>query len=287
MLSAKKLKILEDPLTKPHVNAAAMTYEAAHNPEYMELAVVTSHLTEKKINRFTDIHQSTIDLMKKVKLLRMLGQRTGTCFQHCVGFDALNAVYSTCFDMDTKLGTHYYRRFCDYLLHIQEADTMVAGSISDPKGDRSLLPSKQADPDMYVHMVDKNVDKNREGIVIRGAQAHQTGIANSHEFLLMPTMALRQEDTAYAVACSVPVDALKWPLNTIRVTSKRMKITSTRASSELFTGAALSQLPTKAKQAFRSLPEEHSLLGFSILSWKKMIHLVIGFYKFIEGGFGR
>ena len=32
----------------------------------------TSHLTGEKINRFTHIHQSTDDLIKKVKMQRLL-----------------------------------------------------------------------------------------------------------------------------------------------------------------------------------------------------------------------
>ncbi len=193
----------EDPLIRPHVESAAMTYECAHDPRFTDLATVNSHLTGKKVNRFTHIHHSTEDLIKKVKLLRMLGQQTGTCFQRCVGFDALNAVYSTTFDMDEKLGTEYHSRFKKYLQHIQDTDKMVAGSMTDPKGDRNLPPSKQEDPDMYVHVV----KKDKDGIIVRGAKAHQTGIVNSHEFLVMPTIALTEEDKDYAVSCAIPVDA--------------------------------------------------------------------------------
>ena len=74
---------------------------------------------------------------------------------------------------------------------------MVAGSMTDPKGDRSLPPSKQADTDLYVHII----EKNDQGIVISGAKAHQTGIVNSHEMLVMPTTALSEDDKSYAVAC--------------------------------------------------------------------------------------
>ena len=134
---------------------------------------------------------------------RMIAQRTGSCFQRCVGFDAMNAMYSTTYDMDQKLGTDYHRRFCDYLKYIQENDFMVSGSMTDVKGDRGKAPHQQDDPDMYVRVVDKN-DK---GVIIRGAKAHMTGIINSHEMLVMPTVALREEDKEYAIACAVPVDA--------------------------------------------------------------------------------
>ncbi|MGQ9533152.1 MAG: 4-hydroxyphenylacetate 3-hydroxylase family protein [Desulfotomaculales bacterium] len=195
--------VTEHPLTRCHVNSAAMTYELAHHPEFEDLMVATSHLTGKRINRFTHIHQSTDDLVRKVKMLRLLGQQTGTCFQRCVGFDGLNAVYITTYDMDCKLGTNYHERFKAFLREVQENDWMVAGSMTDPKGDRGRRPSEQADPDLYVHVVERRSD----GIVIRGAKAHQTGIVNSHYMLIMPTMALTEAERDYAVVCAVPVDA--------------------------------------------------------------------------------
>jgi 4-hydroxybutyryl-CoA dehydratase/vinylacetyl-CoA-Delta-isomerase len=154
-------------------------------------------------NRFTHIHQSSEDLVKKVKMLRASGQRTGSCFQRCVGVDALNAVYSTTFEMDQKLGTSYYQRFCHYLKFIQENDLMVSGSMTDVKGDRSKPPHQQEDPDMYVRVV----KKNERGIILCGAKAHMTGMINSHEMLIMPTGALKSADQDYAVCCAVPVDA--------------------------------------------------------------------------------
>ncbi len=195
--------LIDNPIFRPHINAAAVTYDMAHDPMAEDLVTATSHLTGKRINRFTHIHQSSEDLVKKVKMLRMIARRTGTCFQRCVGFDALNALYIVTYDMELKLGTGYHKRFKDYLLNIQETDIMAAGSMTDPKGDRSLRPSRQADPDLYVHVV----EKNESGIVIRGAKAHQTGIVNSHEMLIMPTTAMAAEDADYAVACAVPVDA--------------------------------------------------------------------------------
>ena len=193
----------EHPLLRPHINAAAVTYDMAHDPQYEDLVTVTSHLTGEKISRFTHIHQSAEDLVKKVKMLRMIAQRTGTCFQRCVGFDALNALYSTTYEMDEELGTNYHQRFKEHLKYLQHNDLMSAGSMTDPKGDRGQRPSQQSDPDMYVRVVEKN-DK---GIIIRGAKAHQTGIVNSHEMLIMPTVALNEEDKDYAVACALPVDA--------------------------------------------------------------------------------
>lgn len=201
LLESKTL--IDHPFIRGHVNSAAMTYELAKDPLHEDLMTATSHLSGKKINRFTHIHQSTGDLIKKVKMLRMISLNTGTCYQRCVGFDAVNAAYTVTYEMDQKLGTNYHERLVEYLKYWQENDLMVAGAMTDPKGDRSLSPSKQADPDLFVHVAEKNDD----GIVIKGAKMHMTGMVNSHEMLIMPTAALGEEDKDYAVCCAIPVDA--------------------------------------------------------------------------------
>ena len=55
------------PLLQPSLNSVKATYDLAFDPNYQELMVTTSHLTGHKINRFTSLHQSCDDLIKKVK----------------------------------------------------------------------------------------------------------------------------------------------------------------------------------------------------------------------------
>ena len=180
-----------------------MTYALASDEEYRDLATTTSHLTGRTISRFTHVHQNVEDLIKKVKLLRVLGQKTGTCFQRCVGFDGINSVYSVTYEMDKKHGTDYFERFKDWLIHIQDENYMVVGAMTDPKGDRSKGPADQSDPDQYVHVSERRED----GIVIRGAKLHMTGAVNSHEILVMPTTAMDERSKDYAVVCALPIDA--------------------------------------------------------------------------------
>ena len=90
--------VVDNPIVRPSLNSFAATYELAEDPQYEDLMTATSNLTGKKVNRFTHLHQSTDDLIKKVKMQRLLGQKTAACFQRCVGMDAANAVYSTTFE---------------------------------------------------------------------------------------------------------------------------------------------------------------------------------------------
>ncbi len=194
---------VDHPMIRPSINCVAMTYDLAHDPQYEDLMTTTSSITGKKINRFAHLHQSTDDLRKKVKMQRLLGQKTASCFQRCVGMDAFNAVFSTTFEIDEKCGTHYHDNFVKYLTYVHDNDLVVDGAMTDPKGDRGLTPGQQSDPDMYVHIV----EKRKDGIVVRGAKAHQTGSINSHEHLIMPTIAMTEEDKAYAVSFALPSDA--------------------------------------------------------------------------------
>ncbi len=203
MFGKKLDNVVDDPIIRPSMQAVAKTYDMAHRPEHEDIMTATSHLTGQKINRFTHIHQSIEDLVKKSKMGRLLGRETGCCFQRCVGMDALNALSIVTFDMDKKLGTQYHRRFTKYLEYVQENDLTCDGAMTDPKGDRSLPPHQQPDPDHYLHVVEARDD----GIVVRGAKAHQTGAVNSHEIIVMPTVAMRQEDQDYAVSFALPADA--------------------------------------------------------------------------------
>jgi 4-hydroxybutyryl-CoA dehydratase/vinylacetyl-CoA-Delta-isomerase len=194
---------VDHPIIRPSINSVAMTYELANEAEYEDLMTATSNLTGEKVNRFTHLHQSTDDLRKKVKMLRLLGQKTATCFQRCVGMDSFNAVYSTTYETDQKYNTNYHENFINYLKFVQENDLTVDGAMTDPKGNRGLAPSKQADPDLFLRIVEERED----GIVVRGAKAHQTGSINSHEHLIMPTMAMREGDEDYAVSFAINTDA--------------------------------------------------------------------------------
>ena len=193
---------VDDPILRPSLNSVKMTYDLAQMPEYQDLMTTISPFTGERINRFTHIHQSTEDLKNKVKMQRLCGQKTAACFQRCVGMDSFNAVYSTTYECDATHGTHYHENFLNFMKYCQENDLVVDGAMTDPKGDRSLAPHAQPDPDMYLHVVEQRED----GIVVRGAKAHQTGIVNSHEVLVMPTVSMREADKDYAVSFAVPSD---------------------------------------------------------------------------------
>lgn len=190
-------------LVEPSQKAVAFTYDAAQNKETRDLFCVQSSLCKDVVNRFTHLHQSADDLVNKVKMQRYCGVQTGCCFQRCVGLDAANAIFSTTYECDQKHGTNYHERFKEYWSWIQQEDLVVDGAMTDPKGDRSKRPVEQSDADLFLRIKDHRSD----GIVISGAKLHQTGMLNSHEILVMPTLTMRPGEEPWAVCCAVPTNA--------------------------------------------------------------------------------
>ena len=192
---------VDHPMIRPSINAVAETYDlAVKDPE---LAAAQSSISGIPVNRFLHIVESAQDLVNQNRMQRKLGQLTGTCFQRCVGMDALNSLYSTTFEIDEKYDTQYHKRLIEFIRMMQRENMVIGGAMTDVKGDRSLSPSQQPDPDMFVHVV----KRDSKGIYITGAKAHQTGCINSHWIMVMPTMRLKPEDKDYAIVGAVPVDA--------------------------------------------------------------------------------
>jgi 4-hydroxybutyryl-CoA dehydratase/vinylacetyl-CoA-Delta-isomerase len=192
---------VEHPIIRPSINALAATYDLAQtNPD---LAASVSPYTGEKINRFLHIAENADDLILQNKMQRKLGQLTGTCFQRCVGMDAINSLHSVTYDMDQKYQSDYHQKFLSFLTMVQHGGFVISGAMTDVKGNRNLLPHQQSDPDLYVRVVDRNED----GVFIRGAKAHQTGCINSHWLIVMPTLRLTEKDKTYAIVGAIPVDA--------------------------------------------------------------------------------
>ncbi len=195
----------QHPMIRPSLQAVAITFDGPHDedPELRKLFRVKSSLTGEEINRFTHLHQSTEDLIDKVKMQRHYGSQTGCCFQRCVGMDAANAAFSVTYECDQKHGTVYHERFRQFWQRVQSEDLVVDGAMTDPKGDRGKRPGEQADPDQYLRVVERRDD----GIVVRGAKLHQTGMLNSHEMIVMPTLTMRPGEEEYAVCFALPTDS--------------------------------------------------------------------------------
>ncbi len=178
------------------------TFDCAHDPAYEEVCTATSHLTGEKINRYTHIHQNMDDLLKKQRMTRLLCHRVGGCIQRCMGNDALNALAVVTYDMDQAFGTEYNKRFLKYLEYSQANDLVANCAQTDTKGDRMKRPHEQADPDLYVRIVDVKPD----GIIVRGAKICNSIAPYADEIIVLPTRFMGAKDADYAVSFALPSD---------------------------------------------------------------------------------
>ncbi len=190
--------VMEFAPTRANINAVALTYEyAAERP----VLRAYSDLTGGEVNRFTSVHMTQDDLYKRLEMMRWLTpQHAGCVGARCVGCDAIQAVFATSYDIDQDKGTKYHENFKKWLKYVQENDLSVAGMMTDIKGDRRQKPSGQANPDAFVHVVERRED----GIIVRGAKAHMSGAPITHEFLVMPTENMLEDDADYALSFAIP-----------------------------------------------------------------------------------
>jgi 4-hydroxybutyryl-CoA dehydratase/vinylacetyl-CoA-Delta-isomerase len=203
ILGEKVENVNEHPLIKHMTAAVAKTYELENDPEGKKYLVTKSDLTNEPVSRFVKFYKSPDDLLTKVRMLKFLTQRIGGCFMRCTGMDAINSIGIEAYNCDQKYGTNYWERLVNFVKEMQKEDLVIFSGVTDVKGDRSLRPSEQKDPDMYLHVV----DRNKEGIVVRGAKIHQTGSLCAHWGLIVPTREMREPDKDYAVSFAIPADA--------------------------------------------------------------------------------
>lgn len=191
------------PATRNTVEGHASLFRVQHDEQYKHIVTTTSHLTGEPISRYLSIIQSAEDMVANCMMKRFAFQMTGTCTGgRCVGWTALNSMFSTTYDCDQKLGTNYHERLLAWLKDAQARDITISGALTDPKGDRTKRPSQQEDPDMNLRIVERRED----GIVVRGAKVMICGVAASNEIFILPGSAYGEEDADYAVSFVIPRD---------------------------------------------------------------------------------
>jgi 4-hydroxybutyryl-CoA dehydratase/vinylacetyl-CoA-Delta-isomerase len=189
----------------PTLNVMGITFDAAHDPELQHLCTAVSHISGETINRFNHVHQSPKDLHMKQDMTRILARRSGFCIQRCMGVDALNALNAVSFEADKVNNgeSEYHKNFLKWLDYFQKNDLVAACAQTDVKGERMKRPAEQTDPDMYLHVVEKNSD----GIVVRGCKNHISQASIADEILVLPTRQIMADEKDYAVGFAIPADA--------------------------------------------------------------------------------
>ena len=195
--------VTTNPATRRVVESHARGIEAAHDQKLADVFTATSRLTGATIHRNNSIMTSAEDMIANSKFKREMYRLTGSCTGGlCAGWWGYHVMWSVTWDMDEALGTNYHERLKNWGRHFEGKGLVVAGALTDAKGNRRLKPDQQPDPDVNLHIV----ERRDNGIVIRGAKLMICGTAASEEIFLLPGGAYKEEGADYALACVIPRD---------------------------------------------------------------------------------
>lgn len=150
------------PATRRTVESYARGFDASADPRHRESFTTPSSLSGAPIHRWNSLLLSSGDVMPALRMKRAMFHMTGTCTGGlCVGWTALNAFWAVTSELGE--GTPYRTR----LGWIREAESngwVVAGALTNAKGDRSKRAADQDDLDQHLHVV----AATPEGVLVRG-----------------------------------------------------------------------------------------------------------------------
>ncbi|MHB8577181.1 MAG: 4-hydroxyphenylacetate 3-hydroxylase N-terminal domain-containing protein, partial [Dehalococcoidia bacterium] len=198
---------VEDVTTHPVIGVAVqhacIDYEMGEDPAHHDLAVV-SNGPGAPYSRYYKLPADTDDLLKRSELIEKataLGNTLVVLIKE-IGTDALFGLHLVASQMDKQLGASYLARVQKFYEYCRDNDLALAVAQTDVKGDRSKGPNDQDHPDYYVRIVERRDD----GIVVRGAKVHTSNTTHVDEVIVLPTRAMGEADSDYAVAFAIPAN---------------------------------------------------------------------------------
>tara|TARA_Y100000588_G_scaffold148292_2_gene162202 strand:+ start:581 stop:2053 length:1473 start_codon:yes stop_codon:yes gene_type:complete len=197
---------VDDVTTHPVISKAAkhacVDYEMAELPEFRELTIIDDE--DGPYARYFKVPRSNDDLLKRSQLIEASTARGKTLVPLVkeIGSDALFGLMRITRSVDEACKTSYRPRLEEFYRHCRDNDLTMSVAQTDAKGDRSAGPGNQPHPDYYLRIVDRRPD----GIVVRGAKTHTSCTTNVNEVIVLPTRAMSEDDSDYAVAFAVPPD---------------------------------------------------------------------------------
>ncbi len=192
-------RVWEHPLLRQTINHISSGYDIAHDPEFKERYTVVSPLINEEVSRLQlHIQESLEDVIIKARLTREMTAR-----RICAGCmsNMLSVTWAMIHDIDAAHGTDYFPRYREFVKGLQRRGQVIAWGMMDPKGDRSLSPSKQKSPtDLRI------VKRHTDGITVSGTKVHTTYGPVAHQVVAVPCRALGEDDRDYAVSFAIPID---------------------------------------------------------------------------------
>jgi aromatic ring hydroxylase len=195
--------ITKHEVLKSTVNHASLIYKWQQDEKTRELTVYKDDVYGYS-SKFYKIPRNGNDLMERFNLIYETTKMGRGSFNiiKAIGSDALFALMIIAKKTDSYFKTHYYENVMKFYEYVIKNDLGLAVAQTDVKGDRDLRPFEQEDKDLYLRIV----DKNKDGIVVRGAKVHTTQGPVANEIIVLPTRNMTEKDKDYSVAFAVPAN---------------------------------------------------------------------------------
>jgi 4-hydroxyphenylacetate 3-monooxygenase len=199
-------RVSEIPQLRNVVRTYAQLFDLQHDSALRDVMTYESPTTGDRVGMSFLQPQSVDDVARRGAAMRVwadysLGHlgRTG---DYCNSAVMAMAAAAEWFGQDDPAYAENVRRYYE---HVRENDLLLTHTLVYPQANRSVGPSQQKEQTLAARIV----DRNDNGIVIRGARLLATIGPFADEILVMPSTVLKgtADDAPYSYAFALPCDA--------------------------------------------------------------------------------
>jgi len=200
-------KITRDVSKVPEFRAMAQSmaqlYDMQHHTDLIEKMTFSSPSSGERVG-MSFLQPKTMEDLKKRRIMMkhwadysggMLGRTPDYLNSDLMAISSASEFFRR---RDKRFGENVEK----YYEHVSENDLLLTHTLIHPQANRSVGPSKQADPFLAARVV----EKNDEGVKIRGARMLAT-LPLADEIMVFPSTVIRgtAEDVPYAFAFGIPL----------------------------------------------------------------------------------
>jgi 4-hydroxyphenylacetate 3-monooxygenase len=188
------------------VRTYAELFDLQHDPDLRDVMTYESPLTGERVGMSFLQPQSVHDVERRGAAMRVWANHSlgnlGRTGDYCSSSVMAMAAAADWFGQDDPAFGENVRRYYEL---VRENDLLLTHTLIFPQANRSVGPSQQKDQTLAARIV----DRNDNGIIIRGARMLATIGPFADEILVMPSTVLKgtADDAPYSYAFAIPCDA--------------------------------------------------------------------------------
>ncbi len=197
--------VSQHPAFKGVSRSIAALYDMQVRPELSEAMTYVSPTTGHRVGASFLQPRTREDLTKRSAMMKTWADYSGGIMGRTA--DYLNSsimAMAAAKDFFGNEGRDFGSNIQKYYEYARENDLLLTHTLINPQTNRSVGPSKQTDPFIAARVVEKNA----EGVIIRGARMLAT-LPIADEIMVFPSTVIRsgQDDVPYSIAFALPVSA--------------------------------------------------------------------------------